>query len=77
RQTQLVPDGQAFPSHIACASTTQSEIVVPVLTPDGRLLAVLDVDSDLPAHFDDTDQHCLEQLCSELGARFSHRTDGT
>ncbi|MDQ7040490.1 MAG: GAF domain-containing protein [Rhodothermus sp.] len=71
RQTQLVPDVHQFPDHIACSSTTQSEIVVPVLTPDGRLLAVLDVDSDEPAAFNATDQHYLEQLCAELGRRFA------
>lgn len=70
RQTQLVPDVDAFPGHIACASTTRSEIVVPVLTPDGRLLAVLDVDSDIPAAFDATDQRCLEALCRKLGTQF-------
>ncbi|SHK73380.1 GAF domain-containing protein [Rhodothermus profundi] len=72
RQTQLVPDVHRFPDHIACSSTTQSEIVVPVLTPDGRLLAVLDVDSDEPAAFNAIDQHYLEQLCAELGRRFAH-----
>ncbi len=74
RQTQLVPDVHQFPDHIACSSTTQSEIVVPVLTPEGRLLAVLDVDSDEPAAFNATDQHYLEQLCAALGRRFAHTT---
>lgn len=45
RQTQLVPDVHACPHHIACASSTQSELVVPVLTADGDVLAVLDLDS--------------------------------
>jgi GAF domain-containing protein len=71
RTTQLVPDVLAFADHIACSSTTQSEIVVPVLTPDGRLLAVLDVDSDEAAAFDDLDQVALETLCGELGRRFA------
>lgn len=69
RQTQLVPDVHAFPGHIACASSTQSEVVVPVLTPDGRLLAVLDVDSDLPAAFTGVDVEWLERLGADLGAR--------
>ena len=67
RETQLVPDVEAFPGHIACSSSTQSEIVVPVLTPAGRLLAVLDVDSDAPDAFDATDQQHLEALCQRLG----------
>lgn len=70
RESQLVPDVNAFPDHIACASTTRSELVVPVVTPDGRLIAVLDVDSNAPAAFDDVDQRELEALCAELGARF-------
>ena len=74
RQTQLVPDVETFPGHIACSSTTRSEIVVPVLTPDDRLLAVLDVDSDFPAAFDETDQRCLEHLCQKLGAQFAATT---
>jgi len=69
RQTQLVPDVEAFPGHIACSSTTRSEIVVPVVAGD-RLLAVLDVDSDLPAAFDEIDQQGLERVAAELGARF-------
>ncbi|BBM71511.1 hypothetical protein RmaAA338_03760 [Rhodothermus marinus] len=71
RQTQLVPDVHQFPDHIACSATTQSEIVVPVLTPEGRLLAVLDIDSDIPAAFTEVDQRYLEQLCAELGRRFA------
>lgn len=71
RQTQLVPDVESFPGHIACSSTTKSEIVVPVLTPDGRLLAVLDVDSDEPAAFDEIDRTALEAICTLLGERFA------
>lgn len=74
RETQLVPDVTAFPDHIACQSSTQSEIVVPVVTPDDRLLAVLDVDSDAPAAFDETDQEQLEALCERLGAQFGDTT---
>lgn len=74
QQTQLVPDVEAFPGHIACSSTTRSEIVVPILTPDGHLLAVLDVDSDFPAAFDETDQHHLEALCQKLGTQFAGTT---
>jgi L-methionine (R)-S-oxide reductase len=70
RQTQLVPDVHAFPGHIACSSTTLSEIVVPVLSPGGRVIAVLDVDSNAPAAFDAVDQEALESLCTWLGARF-------
>ncbi len=70
RTTQLVDDVDAFPGHIACSSSTRSEIVVPVISPNGRLLAVLDVDSDDPAAFTTTDQHHLEALCTQLGRQF-------
>jgi L-methionine (R)-S-oxide reductase len=70
RETQLVPDVNAFEGHIACSSSTQSEIVVPVLRPDGTVLAVLDVDSDAPAAFDTVDQEHLEALARMLGERF-------
>lgn len=70
RETQLVADVNAFPGHIACSSSTVSEIVVPVLTPEGRVVAVLDVDSDLPAAFDDQDREALEILCHTLGQRW-------
>ncbi|WP_428265172.1 GAF domain-containing protein [Haliangium sp.] len=69
--TQLIPDVDAFPGHIACSSTTRSELVVPVTTPAGRLLAVLDIDSDHPAAFGPEDQRALEDLCAALGARFA------
>lgn len=74
RETQLVPDVHEFPDHIACQSSTQSEIVVPVETPDDRLLAVLDVDSDDPAAFDERDQEHLEVLCERLGQQFRKTT---
>lgn len=69
--TQVVPDVEAFPGHIACSSTTRSEIVVPITTPEGRLLGVFDVDSDLPAAFDELDRRHLESLAAMLGARFA------
>ena len=70
RDTQLVPDVNAFPGHIACSSSTLSEIVVPVLAPDGTVIAVLDVDSDQQDAFDSEDQAALESLCHTLGQRW-------
>jgi GAF domain-containing protein len=74
RTTQLVPDVHAFPGHIACSSSTQSEIVVPIVSggPAGRLLGVLDVDSDRPAAFTSADAAGLESICADLAARFGH-----
>jgi L-methionine (R)-S-oxide reductase len=62
---QLVPDVDAFPGHIACASSTRSEIVLPVWNGQGRLLGVLDLDSDTPAAFTDTDAERLAAILAE------------
>ena len=70
RETQLWPDVSEAPDHIACQSSTRSEVVVPVLTPGDDLLAVLDVDSDTLGAFDTTDREHLEALCRDLGAQF-------
>jgi GAF domain-containing protein len=70
RETQLWPDVSEAPDHIACQSSTQSEVVVPIITPDDRLLAVLDVDSDTLGAFDNTDRKHLEALCQMLGEQF-------
>jgi L-methionine (R)-S-oxide reductase len=65
-KTQLVPDVDAFPGHIACSSASKSEIVVPVFR-GNEVAMVLDVDSDLLADFDETDQKYLEELMAVLG----------
>ena len=67
RQTQIVPDVRAFPGYIACSSSTRSEIVVPVFTPQDQLVAVLDVDSDRPDAFDEVDRVNLERICRMVG----------
>ncbi len=67
KTTQLVEDVHSFPDHIACSSSTISEIVVPIISPSGNTVAVLDVDSDIAASFDETDRENLEILCARLG----------
>ena len=64
-KTILVPDVENFPGHIACSSQTKSEIVVPVFV-DGKVIAVLDVDSDLNDNFDELDVKYFEMLCGLL-----------
>jgi GAF domain-containing protein len=71
RATQRVADVHARPEHIACSASTASEIVVPILTPAGRLLGVLDVDSDLPAAFTEIDEAEIEAIGADLGRRFA------
>lgn len=55
REIQLVDDVNAFADHIACSSSTQSELVLPVENGQGELLGVFDIDSDQPAAFTQTD----------------------
>jgi GAF domain-containing protein len=69
RRTQVVDDVDAFPGHIACAASTRSEIVVPVIGAGGALLGVLDIDSDAPAAFDAADAAFLEGLLAEVFAQ--------
>ncbi|SEK60895.1 GAF domain-containing protein [Roseovarius nanhaiticus] len=61
-EVQLVDDVEAFEGHIACSSSTRSEIVLPVRDADGALLGVLDIDSDRIAAFDRTDADGLTKL---------------
>ncbi|RFT15960.1 MAG: Free methionine-(R)-sulfoxide reductase, contains GAF domain [Candidatus Saccharicenans subterraneus] len=62
----IVPDVHRFPDHIACDERSQSEIVVPVFTPDGRVCGVIDVDSDRLASFDETDARYLEEIAAMI-----------
>ena len=62
RETQIVEDVHAFPGHIACDARSESEIVAPVFDKAGKLIAVLDVDSDQKAMFDETDRQGLEAI---------------
>jgi GAF domain-containing protein len=68
-ETQLVPDVEAFPGHIACASSTRSELVLPVRDRAGAIIAVLDIDSDLPDAFTETDATALQDILDATFAR--------
>lgn len=65
-QTQNVSDVEAFPGHIACSSSTRSELVLPVWNGQGKLLGVLDLDSDTPAAFTKADEDWLTPLLAEV-----------
>lgn len=67
-RTIIVPDVEQFPGHIACSSLSRSEIVVPMFSKDGAVVAVLDIDSKELSTFDETDQTYLEEICK----MFSH-----
>lgn len=66
---QLVDDVEAFPGHIACASSTRSEIVLPVTDGSGKLLGVLDIDSDQPAAFTQDDADSLAAILQQVFGR--------
>ncbi|UUV05617.1 GAF domain-containing protein [Ruegeria sp. YS9] len=67
-ETQLVPDVDAFPGHIACASSTRSELVLPVRDSSGKVIAVFDIDSDQPDAFTQQDAQNLEDILTAVFA---------
>ncbi|SFJ51676.1 GAF domain-containing protein [Celeribacter neptunius] len=68
RAVQLVPDVEAFEGHIACASSTRSELVLPVQNAKGELLGVFDLDSDLPDAFTEDDALALTGILDTVFA---------
>jgi len=64
-ETIIVPDVEKFPGHIACSSASKSEIVVPVIK-NGKIVAVLDADSEFLDSFDETDREYLEKLVTQV-----------
>jgi len=67
-QIQLVPDVDVYDGHIACASSTKSELVIPVCDSQGKTVAVFDIDSDRPDAFTQADADALAKI---LGVIFS------
>lgn len=68
-EVQLVPDVDAFPGHIACASSTRSELVLPVFDGTGALIAVFDIDSNLPDAFTEKDAAALGAILEQVFAQ--------
>ncbi len=66
KQTQVVPDVEQFPGHIACNSLSRSEIVVPIYQENHEVAAVLDIDSKELGSFDQVDRQYLEQVAQLL-----------
>ncbi len=64
-----VPDVDEFSSHIACSTSTRSELVLPVFDGTGALIAVFDIDSDRPAAFADEDQEQLQRILDNVFRR--------
>ncbi|MCX2449835.1 GAF domain-containing protein [Pedobacter sp. PLR] len=65
KETLIVPDVDAFPGHIACATASRSEIVLPLFKGD-EVIGVLDVDSEHLAHFDEVDAKYLKEIINLL-----------
>lgn len=68
QSVQLVPDVEAFPGHIACSSSTKSELVLPVFNGVGALIGVFDIDSDQPDAFTEMDAAELAAILRETFA---------
>lgn len=73
RTTTVVPDVDAFPGHIACDGASRSEIVLPVISSDGKLIGVLDIDSPELGRFSDEDRVGLEALRDVIVKRLAGR----
>lgn len=69
-EAQLVPDVNAFEGHIACASSTRSELVLPVRDATGQVIAVFDIDSNQPEAFDLVDAEALSRILTRVFARY-------
>lgn len=67
-ESQVVPDVELFPGHIACSSQSRSEIVVPIIK-DNNVVGVLDIDSRELSTFDETDRQYLELLCKDIASQ--------
>ena len=63
KKTIIVPDVHDFPGHIACDSSSRSEIVIPLLNQEGEITGVMDIDSRLADNFEPTDGRELEKIC--------------
>ncbi|WP_282095211.1 GAF domain-containing protein [Epibacterium ulvae] len=68
-ETQLVADVEAFPGHIACSTSTRSELVVPVCNGAGAVIGVFDIDSNQPEAFTQEDADQMERLLTRIFAR--------
>ena len=74
QKTIIVPDVDAFPGHIACSRFSRSEIVVPIMN-GNEVVAVLDIDSEQLAAFDEVDAHYLEKIVTLLSPSFFGKSD--
>lgn len=69
KKSLLVPDVELFPGHIACSSDSRSEIVIPIFDAAGNVAGVLDIDSDKPDDFTETDLSYLQELMRTIGGK--------
>lgn len=69
KECLLVPDVELFPGHIACSSDSKSEIVIPIFDAAGNVAGVLDIDSEKPDDFTETDLSRLQELMQKIGGK--------
>ena len=69
-EIQIIADVEAFEDHIACSSSTRSELVIPVCNAKGELMAVFDIDSDQPNAFAAEDAAALNDILARIFSRF-------
>ncbi len=70
KKTIIVPDVSADPRYLSCSMTTKSEIVVPIFDSNGKAVAEIDIDSDSPNDFGETDRKLLENIAGKLSQLF-------
>lgn len=75
RATIVVDDVNSDPRYLSCSIETKSEIVVPIIAADGRVLGELDIDSDQPAAFGAADRELLEAIAPALATRIAGSKD--
>lgn len=76
KNTQIVPDVEAFPGHIACDSASKSEIVIPIIHPTtGEVFGVLDVDSPILDRFTALEATYLTEICAMIESKLSDKLD--
>lgn len=69
KQSILVPNVHEFEGHIACSSSTNSELVVPIIK-DENVLGVIDLDSNLINNYTNEDVKILESIAKVIADLF-------
>lgn len=77
KKSVLVPNVDVFPDHIACSSSSKSEIVIPFFDSKKQIIGVLDIDSDKLDDFSEIDILWLEKLLGSFGSTVCLQSDNS